>query len=205
MTKKADGWLVYTDISAIVADDVHGFAQKDMIVLHETVSGDVPGTADLLANAKYLDNAGLGVQGLTDADGKVALAKSYEDAILYHAASTGSKGEGHINTRSIGIEQVSRVMIDLKDNDSRWERWMGRAKEIEATARLVAYLSHKHGIPLRYSDAKHPGVTTHWQVSQTFGVYGGHTDCWPRHLGGYYPALRVIYRARQIRKKRYGH
>lgn len=203
--KRLDGWLKYIDISAIVADDVHGFAQKDMVVLHETVSPDIKGVGDLLGNAKYLDHEGYGVQGLTDAEGNVAWARSYEDAILYHAASTGSKGSGHINTRAIGIEQVSRVMLDVKDNPSRFARWWKRNKELEATASLLAYISHKHGVPLRYSDGTKPGVTAHWQVSQTFDVPDKHTDCWPKHLGGYYPMLRVIFRARQIRKKRYGH
>lgn len=193
--------FAYKDISDIVADDSHGRARKDMIVLHETVSPNYPGWSDIVSNARYLDNAGYGVQGLTDADGNIALALRYENAILYHAAS----GQGGVNTRSLGIEQVSRVMLDQKDNASRWRTWMGLDKEVEATAKLCAYWSEKYGIPLRYSDATAPGITTHWQVTQTWHVSGGHTDCWPKHLGGYYPVMKVIYRARQLREKWYGH
>jgi len=95
------------------------------------------------------------------------------------------------------------VMIDKKDNVSRFTEWWERDKQLNRTAQVVAWWSHLYAIPLRYSDGRTPGVTTHWQVSKTFGVPGGHWDCWPKHKGGYFPVLRVIYRARHL-QRRYG-
>lgn len=187
------------DISPIVGPERHGIAKKTLVVLHETVSPDYPGSSEIISTAGYMARNGLGIHGVIDAEGYFGWARDYERAIFYHAAS----GNGMVNTRAIGIELVSRVMLDKKDNASRFRTWWERNKQIEKTAQALAYISHEHGIPLIYSEAGYdePGITTHWQVSETWNVAGGHWDCWPKHVGGYFPAMRIIYRARQLKKK----
>ena len=184
---------VDVDLSQINSGVRHGVSNKDQIILHETVSPDYTGFSDIIANAKYLANGGLGIHAVIDAEGYLGWDYGHRKSILYHT-STG--GKGNANSRSIGIEQVSRVMLDLSDNTSRWLKWWGRNKQIDKVAQLCAFLARTEGIPLRYSDGTEPGITTHWSVTKAYGVYGGHVDCWPRHLGGYYPVLRVIREAR---------
>lgn len=179
------------DIGEVQADNVHGRHKKDMIVLHETVSPDYPGWSDVIQTSNYLDSKDYGIHGVIDLEGHVAWAYGQGNAIFWHTA-------GGVNTRSIGIELVSRVMLQAKDNTSRWKIWWERNKQIEATAQLLAWISDTHKIPLVVSNGTVPGVTTHWQVTKTMKVAGGHVDCWPRHLGGYFPLLRIVARANQI-------
>ncbi len=183
------------DISAEQADNCHGKSDKDMIVLHETVSPDYVGWADVKSVSAFLDSKDYGIHGIVDKEGNVAWSYGLGRCIFYHTAS-----EGHnVNTRSIGIENVSNVMLLTSDNTARWNIWWARDAQIEALAKLIAWVSDAHDIPLVVSDGNTPGVTTHWQVTQKFNVPGGHVDCWPRHLGGYFPLLRVIQRARDFK------
>lgn len=190
------------DISDIVAPERHGVSTKSLVVLHETVSPDYKGSSELVSVSGYMARNGLGIHGVIDGEGYLGWAVDLERAIFYHAAS----GLGMVNTRAIGIELVSRVMLDYPDRQRRFEWWWSRHRQIEKTAQVLAYLSEKHGIPLVYSEAGYEerGITTHWQVSQTWNVPGGHVDCYPRHLGGYFPVNRIIWRARQLKKKWYG-
>lgn len=169
----------------------HGYAAKDLIVLHETVSPDVQGLGDILSVEKFLAGKDFGIHGMTDAEGNLAWALGLGRAIFSQA--------GGVNGRSIGIEQVSNIMLRSPSNVIRRHLWAVRTKQIRATARLCAVLSREYGIPLRYSDGDHAGVTTHWSVSQHHPESEGHTDCWPVHLGGYYPALEVIRLAKIYR------
>jgi hypothetical protein len=73
-----------------------------------------------------------------------------------------------------------------------------RKKQLDEVARWCAWLSTVEPIPLRYSDAAHPGITTHWNVSKTWLGGEGHWDCWPIHQGGHFPALYVVNKAQQI-------
>jgi N-acetylmuramoyl-L-alanine amidase len=185
------------------ADNVHGRADKDMIVLHETVSPDYPGWKDVISISEYLDNKDYGIHSVIDLEGHIAWAWGQGNAIFYHTASSGRYGNGRVNTRAIGIELISRVMLVDPDNTDRWRIWWERNKQIDATAKVLAWASRIHKIPLVYSNGKVPGVTAHWQVSKTFGVSGGHVDCWPRHMGGYFPILRIIERAKYLRARGY--
>jgi len=191
---------VDVDLSLINAGVKHGIAAKDQIVLHETVSPDYPGPGELVANASYLAKGGLGIHGVIDAEGYLGWSIGDRKAILYHAASNG----GNTNTRSVGVELVSRVMIDKPDNVSRWKKWWGRDKQIDKLAQLIAFVAYMEKIPLAYSGGKTPGITTHWSVSKAYSVPGGHVDCWPRHEGGYFPVLRVIREAKAYHDKWYG-
>jgi hypothetical protein len=187
---------IQLDIGPEQADNCHGRHGKDMIVLHETVSPDYPGLKDIKSISAYLDEKDYGIHCITDADGNVAVAKGQMNCVFYHTASNGSKGNGLVNSRGIGIELVSRVMLESKVNIIRFRKWRARKRQINRTARLIAVIAKREKIPIRWSNGDRPGVTTHWSVTHTFGVPGGHVDCWPKHMGGYFPALEVIYKAR---------
>jgi len=188
--------VVDANLTPIIQGEIHGYAtKKDMIVLHETVSPDYTGLSDILQTSEYLGRNGLGVHGVVDAEGYLGWAYGHRSAILYHTASNG----GNINTRAIGIELVSRVMLDLPDNEGRFRRWWQRRAQLDQVAQLLAYLSHVDGIPLVYTIGNKKGVTTHWSITRTYGVSGGHVDAWPRHEGGYFPLLRVLGEARRYK------
>lgn len=191
------------NIGAEQADNVHGRYDKSLVVLHETVSPDYVGWQDVHSISSYLDNKGYGIHGVIDLEGHIAWAYGLGNAIFWHTSSSGSKGSGMVNSRGIGIELISRVMLQARDNLARWTIWWARNKQIDATAKLLAWISHTHDIPLVVSDGSRPGITTHWQVTMRYGVSGGHVDCWPRHLGGYFPLLRTVARAQYFRKLGY--
>jgi hypothetical protein len=191
------------NIGPAQADNVHGRSDKELIVLHETVSPDYPGWKDVTSISDYLDNKDYGIHGIVDLEGHIAWAYGYGNAVFYHTDSSGTKGSGKVNTRGIGIELISRVMLAESDNTKRWKLWWARNKEIDAAAQLVAWASRVHEIPLVVSDGSRPGITTHWQVTQKYGVTGGHWDCYPRHLGGYFPLLRTVERAKYFRSRGY--
>ncbi len=187
------------NIAPLMTPVAHGRHPKDMVVLHETVSPDYPGFADVLGVARYLPAQGYGIHGIVDSEGNLAWDVYGDTHVLYHTASNG----GGVNTRSIGIEQISNVMIQYPDQQRRWVWWWQRNRQLDKVAKVLAYLQRTHAIPLQYSDGRAPGVTTHWSVTKTYGVAGGHVDCWPRHLGGYYPALRLLRRAQYYAKRGY--
>lgn len=176
------------------ADNCHGRHAKELVVLHETVSRNYSGLGDVRSISEYLDNRDWGIHCITDNDGNLAWAHGMGTCVFYHTASGGHE----INTRSVGIEQISRVMLDYTSRLKRLQVWLGMTKELQATAEALAICNLVHGIPLRYSDGTRPGVTTHWQITQTYNVIGGHVDCYPYHLGGYYPVLRVIKMAQDV-------
>ena len=168
---------------------------KDLVVLHETVTGDNPlHGADIEAVVRELVGKGgqWGIHGANNRDGLIGWAVGLGDTVFWQA--------GGVNERSIGIEQVSPIPMLPATVTRKRELWAERRVQLESTAQLVAVLHHVWRIPLVYSDGDHPGVTTHYSVSLHHPESDGHTDCWPVHLGGYYPALSVIARARQIVK-----
>lgn len=187
MTKLA-GLQISYNTAPLMKPHVHGYHSKDLVVLHETVSPDLVGMNDMRNVANYLAQKDYGIHGLTDAEGYIAWAYGLGKAIFWQC--------GGVNERSIGIEQVSNVMLRSPTNRVRRQIWAARTKELKATARLIGAISRVHKVPLRYSDGRSPGVTTHWSVSQWSPSSEGHTDCFPVHLGGYYPALEVIRMAR---------
>ena len=184
---------------------MHGRHIKDQIILHETVSPNQPGLADIRATSYFLghvrhDGVLYGIHGITDADGNIAWANGYGDAIFYHCASSGLKGNGSANYRGIGIEQISPV---AGDRETRIKWWDNHKTLLDATAELVAWQAALRHIPLVYSDGTKPGVTTHWSVSHAYAVPDGHWDCWPRQEGGHYPVFDVILKAKSIAKTKY--
>lgn len=183
------------DTSTLMRPHVHGTAEKSLVVCHETVSHDAAGLDDGDAVARYLAEKDYGIHGVIDREGHLWWANGLSDAIFYHAAS----GAGMVNTRGIGIELVS---WPTGSNREQYARWLSRERQLAKLARVCEWQSHLHGFPLVYSDSSGPGVTTHWDVSHRWSVPGGHTDCWPRKKGGYFPVGRVVLAARAVRAAR---
>ncbi len=191
------------NIASVQKDNVHGTHKKEGVVLHETVSSNYKGLDDVRSVSQYLDNKDYGIHGITDADGNIAWSLGLGQSIFYHTLSQGNKGSGNVNTRFIGIEQVSRVMLDYKTRAARIKAWLHMDKEINATAKLVAAAARAHNFPIQDSDGSRPGVTTHWEVTMRYGVSGGHVDCWPVNHGGYFPKALIIKLAKRYYKAGY--
>lgn len=185
--------LKYLNTASINRPHSHGHHVKDMIVLHETVSGDVRGLGDILGVEHYLAKIGYGIHGMTDKEGNIAWALGLGDAVFWHC--------GGVNERSIGIEQVFR---GAKNQPGDKKLWTVRQAELRATAKLIAAIwrAHPH-IPHTFSNGLVAGVTSHWNVSRHFSASEGHWDCHPVHEGGYYPMLSVIAVARNYYKLGY--
>lgn len=180
--------LSYKNTTPLMLPHVHGRNPKDLIVLHETVSKDIPGWKDIDSVETFLAAKDYGIHGMTDAEGHKAWARGCGNAVFWQC--------GGVNERSIGIEQVSNIMLRSPKNKVRRTLWVARNAQLHATAKMVAAIADVHDIPLVYSDGHHPGVTSHWSVSQWATASEGHTDCWPVHKGGYYPMYEVLYLAR---------
>jgi hypothetical protein len=176
--------LKYLNTAKLMRPHAHGSSPKSLIVLHETVSPDAAGWSDINGVEAYLAGKDYGIHGMTDAEGHVAWALGLGRAVFWQA--------GGVNSESIGFEQVSRVMLQSPSNKVRKAIWLARDKQLRATAKGVACAARAQGIPIRYSDSRTPGITSHWDVSQFHAESEGHTDCWPVHKGGYYPILYVI-------------
>jgi hypothetical protein len=184
--------LSYKDTSALMKPHVHGHEHKDLIVLHETVSSDIVGWRDIDSVEEFLASKDYGIHGMTDAEGHIAWAYGLGDAVFWQA--------GGVNGRSIGIEQVSKVMIQAPTTLLRRKMWSLRQAELRATAKLCAAISNTRGIPLaaaKWNGSQFsPGIVTHFQVGKHYEASDGHTDCFPVHLGGYYPLYEVIQLAK---------
>lgn len=182
--------LKYMDSSRYMKKTSHGRHRKTLIVLHETVSKDVPGWGDITSIVSYLAAKGYGIHGMTDAEGNVAWAYGMGQDVLYHA--------GGVNEPGIGIENVSDIMLRSPKNSVRRHIWALRTKQLRSLAKLLACISRSHGIPLKYVDGSglRWGVTSHWSVSKYHKESEGHTDCWPVNDGGYFPMSEVLRMAR---------
>lgn len=190
---------VDVDLRPYYRGEERGHARKTLVVWHETVSHNRPGVGDITSPAAFLDSTGLEIHALTDMEGHFAWC--YDPTAVYdHAAS----GRGRVNTRSIGIEQVSEVPLehDPKKRRAMWDPKGPRRKQLELAARIAVWLHDTQNIPIRWSQGDRPGHTSHWNVSRTYLGGDGHWDCWPVHQGGHWPALFVISRARQILHER---
>jgi hypothetical protein len=180
-------------MTALMRPHLRGWAKKDMIVLHETISPDVVGLGDIKGVANYLASKTWGIHGLTDEEGHVGWALGLGKGILIHC--------GGVNTRSIGIEQVSDIPARYHTVATQKEAWSRRTKQLTATAELVACACRAHSIPFKHSNGTGPGVASHWDVSQHFSASEGHTDCFPISRGGYYPLEEVIFQAKKFYDK----
>jgi hypothetical protein len=187
--------VVEVDLRPYFSGEQRGRHDKTLIVLHETVSHNQPGEGDIRSVARFMDEHGLEIHGIIDKEAFSGWA--YDRRAIYdHAAS----GEGNINTKSVGFELVSEIpALDTRaERRAAWEA-DDRKRQLDELARWCAWLSTVEPIPLRFSNADRPGITTHWNVSKTWLGGEGHWDCWPIHQGGHFPALYVVNKAQQIR------
>lgn len=182
----------------MMKSSVHGHHDKELIVLHETVSPDIEGMADVRGNAEYLDRIGYGIYAVIDREAYNAVAFGLGTAVFWT--------QGGENERGIGIELVSPIPTLLEKRivtmDEAEAMWKARTKQLDEAAQLVCCLSKAHDIPLVYQpdcDAG-PGVLAHWNVSQNHSASEGHSDCRPVNEGGYFPLLYVIQKARNFAK-----
>jgi hypothetical protein len=156
----------------------HGTHDKNLIVLHQTISSDVLGLSDISGVYLYLKSKGYAIHMIVDAEANSgAVTPSNEADIYYHAQSSTA---GAVNTRSIGIEIISKVPLATQ---YWWQRW----NQMRKTARWCAYLCKKHGIRPVYDPTCKSGITTHYDVTKTYHVAGGHTDVRPVEEGGAFP------------------
>src|SRR3990167_4382367 len=149
---------VDVDLRPYFGDEAAFHTNKELIVLHETVSFNRPGVLDIKNPAAFMDGRGLEVHGFIDAEGHSGWC--FDPRAVYDHAASGS---GRVNTRSIGFELVSE--IPMLRPGLRFQTWWKRRKQLVRAAQWIAYLHFDQGIPVRYSDGTRPGVTTHWQVS----------------------------------------
>lgn len=180
------------NISKVFEPDQHGTHTKHLFVVHETVSPDAAGLADILGVESSLRKEGYGVQGITDQEGHKAWTLSHSDWVLYHA--------GGVNSYAVGCEQVSYIpaliKADVLTHAQAHEHWLARTHQLTATAMLIAgwHNADKKNHPIRRSNGliESPGVCSHWDVSQHYSESDGHWDCWPWDKGGYFPLQHLI-------------
>ncbi len=186
---------VDVDLSPYYEAEETRTAVKSLIVCHETVSYNRVGLGDITGVAAFMDSRELEIHGIIDIEGHSAWSVNDQRRVYDHAAS----GSGNVNTRSIGFELVSEIPF-LRTNLLRREAWQARKRrrQLNKLAQWCAWLHVTEGIPLRYSDASEPGITSHWDVSRTYLGGHGHWDCWPVHKGGHFPILYVVRKAQQI-------
>jgi len=186
--------LQYYHTEHILASDVHGVHHKDSFVCHETVSGDIVGLSDITGTVNYLDKIGYGIHGMVDKEGHMAWAYGLGEALFYHA--------GGVNERATGCELVSLIpaMIAKKviTREQGWEMWLHRGAQLTALAKMISawHNSDPKRRPLVRSNSLHPGVCSHWDVSQHFSASKGHWDCQPHDKGGHFPLGHVIEMAK---------
>lgn len=186
--------LHYLHTEHIMAPHVHGTHLKDMMVLHETVSPNLTGLRDIIGVENYLAGLDYGIHDMNDAEGNIAHAYGLGDAIFYHA--------GGVNERACGLEQVSIIPALIENHKITMEHafnmWMSQPKQLVATAKIISawHNTDPKNRPLIRSNGLHPGVCSHWDVSQHFKASLGHWDCRPADKGGYYPLNHVIAMAK---------
>lgn len=190
--------IIDKNLAAMMHPHAHGTHKKIGAVLHETVSSNWPGLKDINSVAEYLayGEDGYAIHGITDDDAKIGWAKGYGEDVYWHCAG------GHANSNFLGIEQVSRVMLDWKSRKTRIKAWLHMNKELNATGKLLACCARAHDFELldNHGDTTKQGVTTHYEVTIFNHVEGGHTDAWPVNAGGYYPKVMVLKLARRYYK-----
>lgn len=159
--------------------DQHGFHRPKVITIHDTESFDHLGVHDLQGIAAFWNRQGKGFGAHAGVD-KVGLSARYvnDDQIAWH---TG----GH-NTNNLGIELIGFARFSKAI-------WLTRPKQLEKTARWIAYYSKTYGIPIQKSLTH--GVATHRQWSAAFPQDTQHSD-----PGAFFPFWAVLARARYLKQ-----
>jgi hypothetical protein len=134
------------------------------VVLHDTESHDATGISDLVGviefwkRTPYPSGSLNGAHYLVDRDGFIAQVGTLSD-ILQHT--------GGANTGSVGVEQIGFASFTTA-------AWLLRRAQLDAVAKILAYLNHVHGIPLARSTSS--GVSTHAMQSAIHPESMGHSD-----------------------------
>lgn len=190
--------LNYLHIEKTQKPHAHGWHDKNMLVLHETVTPNMPGLKDILSVEIELANRDYGIHGMNDAEGNMAWAYGCGLAVFYHA--------GGVNLMSDGIEQVSMIpaMIDKKiiTRSQAYKMWLANTKQLTATAMMISAwhntLPNERPIVRCNGTGTRPGICSHWDVSQYHKESDGHWDCQPHDKGGHYPLGHVIELAKSF-------
>lgn len=163
------GWKTHFEPAPV---QTHGEHTPRRIILHstESVGAGVRYGRDIVAFWQR-QGLGYGAHFVVSSDGAVVSCAAL-DRITWHVENR--------NTGSVGIEQSGYA-------HNTHDEWMARAAELDATARIVAAVSHAWNIPLNI-DAEH-GLATHAMESADYG--GSHTDPGPN-----YPLTHVLGMAR---------
>lgn len=156
-----------------------GGAHPTLIVIHATVSHNVPGLSDLEAIANLFANPSFDASSHVCTDNEGHSARFVRDEHkAWHCAG--------FNRVSLGIEQV--IMADGKELTRDLYR---------ETARWVARWSLKYGIPIRKGSVSGGTVTRAGVVrhSELGAIGGGHADPGPYDMAAMLH-LAKFYRAR---------
>ena len=158
----------------------HGSHRPVRIILHDTESHDWKGIRDIVGVAEYWHNSGngFGAHVIVDAEGNAGWCVS-SDRIAWHCARA--------NTGSLGIEQIGFARFSRP-------MWMGRKKQLDRVAKIIAQWSMEYDIPLKIDVEM--GISTHAMQTKYKNVYGGHTD-----PGFGYPLYYVLFKARQLKRR----
>jgi N-acetylmuramoyl-L-alanine amidase-like protein len=130
------------------------------VVLHSMESQEKPDTAETVA--KWFAGAGApraSAHYCVDSDSAVQCVRDKD--VAWHAPG--------LNSSSIGIEHAGRAGQSASEWDDPYSRAM-----LAVSARLVAGLCAKYGIPVEYVPARElvngkKGITTHAEVSRAWG------------------------------------
>lgn len=192
--------LNYLHIEQTQRPHNHGFHDKNICVLHETVTPDMPGLKDIISVERALASRDYGIHGLNDFEGLMAWAYNCGRAVFWHA--------GGINTVSNGIEQVSLIPAQIQKGiitrHQAYVQWLNRERQLLATAKMISAwhntLPRDRPIVRCDGSGNHEGICSHWDVSQHHPESDGHWDCQPYDRGGHYPLAHVIELAKGLVK-----
>jgi len=151
---------------------VHGSQKPVRIILHTAESDGDPGA---LPGFWRGQGKGYGSQAGIGQDGTIARYANDTD-LTYHT--------GGANAGSLGIEIMGQASWARED-------WLRRPQQLEAVARLIAYWSATHRIPLELNPNR--GITTHAEQSKRHASSEGHWDPGPG-----FPLDLVLARAQQL-------
>ena len=151
-----------------------------LIVLHDTEGGNVPkSNRDLQSLAAWFDNPSAQASAHVGVDRDGNSARYVDDDMKAWACT-------NYNAVTLNIEQIGFATDDWKSKSVD--------KQLEETARWVAWWSLKHNIPLKHITRPKlgsRGVTQH----RALGAYGGgHKD-----VNEDYPIAEVLRRAKEHR------
>lgn len=180
------GWKTHFEPAPV---QTHGEHTPRRIILHSTESdgAGVRYGRDIVAFWQR-QGLGYGAHFVVSSDGAVVNCAAL-DRITWHVENR--------NTGSIGIEQAGYAKFthdqwvgapaEYHEGRKIRDAIPGRPLELDATARIIAAVSHAWNIPLNI-DAEH-GLATHAMESADYG--GSHTDPGPN-----YPLTHVLGMAR---------